>query len=112
MNLRITGLECRPRDDSDSIRRMLQCCIDKDRKRRVFDLSTAVFLIDESAGPTAPISIKPREFLDHVLFWNARDLERKLAGFQAYYNVARSHPSLDATRRWPSPADTRWLVPS
>ncbi len=27
-----------------------------------------------------------REFLDHVLFWNAPDLERKLADFQAYYN--------------------------
>ena len=35
-----------------------------------------------------------REFLDHVLFWNARDLERKLADFQAYYNSARSHASL------------------
>ena len=30
-----------------------------------------------------------REFLDHVLFWNGRDLERKLAEFQAYYNAAR-----------------------
>ena len=36
-----------------------------------------------------------REFLDHVLFWNARDLERKLAEFQGYYNAARSHASLD-----------------
>jgi putative transposase len=35
-----------------------------------------------------------REFLDHVLFWNTRDLERKLADFQAYYNAARSHASL------------------
>ena len=35
-----------------------------------------------------------REFLDHVLFWNARDLERKLADFQAYYNEVRSHASL------------------
>jgi transposase InsO family protein len=35
-----------------------------------------------------------REFLDHVLFWNARDLERKLADFQTYYNAARSHASL------------------
>jgi transposase InsO family protein len=35
-----------------------------------------------------------REFLDHVLFWNARDLERKLADFQAYYNATRSHGSL------------------
>src|SRR5262245_34046769 len=36
-----------------------------------------------------------REFLDHVLFWNARDLERKLAEFQVYYNAARGHASLD-----------------
>jgi hypothetical protein len=32
--------------------------------------------------------------LDHVLFWNAHDLERKLAEFQAYYNAARCHASL------------------
>ena len=36
-----------------------------------------------------------REFLDHLLFWNAGDLERKLAAFQAYYNAARSHASLE-----------------
>jgi putative transposase len=36
-----------------------------------------------------------REFLDHVLFWNARDLERKLVEFQVYYNAVRSHASLD-----------------
>ena len=36
-----------------------------------------------------------REFLDHVPFWNARDLERKLADFQAYYNASRSHSALD-----------------
>ena len=35
-----------------------------------------------------------REFLDHVLFWNGRDLERRLAEFQAYYNAARSHALL------------------
>ena len=35
-----------------------------------------------------------REFLDHVLFWNAPDLERKLADFQSYYSAARSHASL------------------
>ena len=35
-----------------------------------------------------------REFLDHVLFWNARDLERKLADFTTYYNGSRSHASL------------------
>ena len=36
-----------------------------------------------------------REFLDHVLFWNACDLKRKLVEFQSYYNVARSHASLN-----------------
>ncbi|UCB54111.1 MAG: transposase [Thiotrichales bacterium] len=35
-----------------------------------------------------------REFLDHTLFWNATDLERKLADFQAYYNQHRTHGSL------------------
>jgi hypothetical protein len=29
-----------------------------------------------------------------MLFWNACDLERKLAEFQAYYNAARCHASL------------------
>ena len=27
-----------------------------------------------------------REFLDHVFFWNTRDLERKLEEFSGYYN--------------------------
>ena len=35
-----------------------------------------------------------REFLDHVLFWNTRDLKRKLSDFQAYYNAERVHASL------------------
>ena len=34
-----------------------------------------------------------REFLDHVLFWNTRDLKRKLSNFQDYYNVQRVHSS-------------------
>ena len=60
-----------------------------------------------------------REFLDHVLFWNARDLERKLGEFQVYYNAARGHASLDgrtpltAVREHPmTPADlnrVRWV---
>jgi len=55
-----------------------------------------------------------REFLDHVLFWNARDLEQKLADFQAYYNAARSHASLEghtpltfaSGHSWPEPSWT------
>lgn len=35
-----------------------------------------------------------REFLDHTLFWNAADLERKLGVFQEYYNHSRVHASL------------------
>ena len=35
-----------------------------------------------------------REFLDHLLFWNAGDLERKLEDFQHYYNPHRVHASL------------------
>ena len=36
-----------------------------------------------------------REFLDQVPFWNAHDLERKLADFQTYYNAARRHAALN-----------------
>jgi putative transposase len=35
-----------------------------------------------------------RAFLDHLLVWNTRDLERTLADFQAYYSAARRHVSL------------------
>ena len=35
-----------------------------------------------------------REFLDHVLFFNERDLTKKLNLFQEYYNETRGHSSL------------------
>ena len=35
-----------------------------------------------------------REFLDHVLIWNAVDLARKLEEFRNYYNENRVHQSL------------------
>jgi putative transposase len=60
-----------------------------------------------------------RELLDHVLFWNALDLERKLAEFQTYYNAARCHASLEghtpltfSGKRTVAPAergDVRWV---
>jgi putative transposase len=38
-----------------------------------------------------------REFLDHVLIWNAVDLERKLEEFRNYYNEHRVHQSLNGS---------------
>ena len=35
-----------------------------------------------------------REYLDHIFFWNAQDLERKLVDFKHYYNGERVHCSL------------------
>ncbi len=35
-----------------------------------------------------------REYLDHQLFWNERDLQRKLDSYIEYYNAARVHYSL------------------
>lgn len=35
-----------------------------------------------------------REFLDHTLFWNIGDLERKLEEFRQYYNMHRTHTAL------------------
>jgi len=36
-----------------------------------------------------------REYLDHTLFWNERDLLRKLNQFKDYYNENRGHLSID-----------------
>ena len=36
-----------------------------------------------------------REYLDHTLFFNERDLKNKLETFQGYYNGTRVHSSLD-----------------
>jgi putative transposase len=38
-----------------------------------------------------------REFLDHVLIWNAIDLGRKLEEFRIYYNENRVHQSLSGS---------------
>jgi putative transposase len=38
-----------------------------------------------------------REYLDHVFFWNAIDLTRKLDACANYYNAYRVHRSLDGT---------------
>jgi putative transposase len=38
-----------------------------------------------------------REFLDHVLIWNAVDLGRKLEAFRNYYNENRVHQSLSGS---------------
>jgi putative transposase len=43
-----------------------------------------------------------REYLDRVFFWNALDLERKLAAFTRYYNESRVHQSLGGS----TPAET------
>ena len=41
------------------------------------------------------IGTSRRENMDHLLFFNARDLNKKLCNFQEYYNNNRIHSSLD-----------------
>jgi hypothetical protein len=38
-----------------------------------------------------------REFLDHTLFWSSVDLERKLVGYQEYFNNYRGHHGIAGT---------------
>ena len=45
-------------------------------------------------GTARGACIEPRS-LDHVLFWNSVDLERKLTEFKDYYHDARVRASLD-----------------
>ena len=40
-----------------------------------------------------------REFLDHILFWNAHDLQRKLLQFKDYYNRDRVHRAAEPGAR-------------
>ncbi len=59
-----------------------------------------------------------REYLDHVPFWNARNLQRKLSCFQDYYNRERAHQGIgggfpepepdNATRNVASLNNYRW----
>lgn len=58
-----------------------------------------------------------REYLDHMLFWNESDLERKLDAFKEYYNDSRIHQSLQqqtpeevAGKPPPLPADPNNFV--
>ena len=66
-------------------------------RRRLIGVADGVLGRDTCSHPFVErlIGTIRREFLDHVPFWNAGDLERKLAEFQVYYNAARSHASLD-----------------
>ena len=48
-----------------------------------------------------------REYLDHVPFWNAGDLERKLDSFKDYYNRQRVHQGLKVKRQVPDPKSNR-----
>ncbi len=41
------------------------------------------------------IGLYRQEFLNHVLFWDAEDLARKLGQYQNYHNETRVHSSLD-----------------
>ena len=43
-----------------------------------------------------------RELLDQVLFWNARDLSRKLSRYLVYYNETRGHLSIMCDLRSPT----------
>jgi len=63
------------------------------------EISIALYLSSKRQARTHPfierlIGTVRREFLDQTLFWNADDLERKLADFRIYYNHHRTHSSL------------------
>ena len=50
-----------------------------------------------------------REFLDHVLFWSAADLEAKLGDFQQYYNGYRTHSALAGNVPLPESGPSKFI---
>ena len=77
---------------------------------RILDLD-AIKTVPSCASVTSPfverlIGTTPREWLDPVLSTYARDLERTLGDFQAYYNEVRFHAALTFAgghTAWPAP---------
>jgi hypothetical protein len=50
-----------------------------------------------------------RECLDRTLFWTAADLERKLFGFQRYYNDYRAHAGREGRQQWRRSRESRFV---
>jgi hypothetical protein len=57
--------------------------------------SVVSFGQDLAKGQVLPFHSHRREFLDQTFFWTATDLERKLLGYQQYFNHHRTHSGLD-----------------
>jgi hypothetical protein len=53
-------------------------------------------LIINRSRRRAPYLLTLDRFLDHAIFWNASDLEKKLEEFHHYYNTHRVHTSLES----------------
>jgi putative transposase len=53
-----------------------------------------------------------RQYLDHMLFWNKKDLSRKLEQYKAFYNETRGHLSLKGkTPKQAGGKTTRAIIP-
>ena len=48
-----------PSEIPPAIRTLLQSCLTKDRRRRVADISTALFVLEKAASLAAPVSVAP-----------------------------------------------------
>lgn len=68
-----------------------------------FSTTKCCLISNSSTTPTSHpfierlIGTTRREFLDHVLFTNERDLHHKLVEFQRFYNAKRAYSALDKT---------------
>jgi len=60
----------------------------------VEEIKTVAYVLLSHPFVERLIGTTRREYLDHTLFWNARDLERKLYEFRDYHNLHRVHGSL------------------
>ena len=75
---------------------LICCAIRRQPKRelRVDEIKTVPYKPISHPFIERLIGTFRREYLDHILFWNTQDLERKLVDFRRYYNQDRVHQSL------------------
>ncbi len=97
-------LSALPNDASGSIRTLIERCLEKDRRKRVADISTALFVLGEPSILKPPARINPTS---GATLPPSRPLWRRLAPIAATALVSRRRRLRQRFSRW----ESRLLLP-
>jgi hypothetical protein len=76
------------------------------------EIKTVPYVLRSHTFVERAIGSVRREYLDRMLFWNKRDLSRKLDQYKAFYDETRGHFSLkDKIPKQAGEKTTRAIIP-